>query len=238
MIAEEQILVHSPEELGVIIIGHLKQMPNADTDAFHLLQIMKDITGSNVGSMYPVDIGQDAEKAMFEAWNWLNVQGLLVMNDAHNGNAGYRVLSRRAMKLSAPEIKLYSLGLGLTQDQLHPSVAFKVWGHFTRSDYDAAVSHAGKAVEVKVREKSGLEGHGRSLIHKAFNPADGPLSDANSNFAENESRMFLFSGFLGTYKNPQSHRFIDLDDPLEAMQIVLFASRLLSILDDLPESRA
>jgi len=235
LLTENQIISYSPEELGVLIIEHLKARARPDSDSFHLAEIMRTITGSNVGTMNPADLSEEVEKALFEAWAWLNAQGLLVMNDLHNGNAGYRILSRRAMRLSKPELSLYAKGLELKQEHLHSSIAFKVWGHFTRGDFDAAVHYAGKAVEIKVREKSGLSGQGRSLVHSAFKPDKGPLSDSNSSFAENEARMFLYSGFLGTYKNPQSHQFVNLDDPIEAMQIVLFASRLITILDAFPD---
>lgn len=102
-----------------------------------------------------------------------------------------------------------------------------------RGEFDVAVFHAMKAVEVAVRELSGLPRDllGVKLMRKAFDPKDGPLTDSEADEGEKEARSALFAGAIGSYKNPHSHRDVQLDDPTEAVEIILLANHLLRIVD-------
>ena len=67
-------------------------------------------------------------------------------------------------------------------------------------------------------------------MRKAFGE-DGPLTDMTAEKGERERRSDLFAGAIGSYKNPHSHRDVHMEDPEEALEIILLANHLLRIVD-------
>jgi uncharacterized protein (TIGR02391 family) len=102
-----------------------------------------------------------------------------------------------------------------------------------RGDLDEAVFKGFKAVEVAVRAPGGYSDKdiGVELMRKAFHPDTGPLRRSSDPAAEREALSHLFAGAIGSYKNPHSHRTVNLTDPREAQEQVMLATHLLHIVD-------
>jgi uncharacterized protein (TIGR02391 family) len=182
---------------------------------------------------YPEHKKAAIELAFIEAWAWLESQGLRVPAPDSGGH-GWRVLSRRARRFeSEAAFANYAVARMLRREALHGKIAAKVWMAFMRGEFDVAAFQAMKAVEVSVRDSAGLGNNliGVALMREAFSPDKGALTDATVERGEKVARMELFAGAIGSYKSPQSHRDVDLNDPVEAIKIIFLANHLLRIVD-------
>lgn len=230
----EVLLSLEPEELGAKMIFLLRQRFGGAM--FHPNNLVNELwsQGLSGNPQYPFQRQREVSIAVMEAWGWLEAQGLVVPEPDINGQNGWRVLSRRARKFeNEAEFANYALARRLPKETLHPRISENVWMSFMRGDFDTAAFQAMKAVEVAVREAAGLAKAdiGVNLMRKAFNPDHGPLTDLSAEASEREARMHLFAGAVGCYKNPHSHRDVDLDDPAEAGEIVMLANHLLRIVE-------
>jgi uncharacterized protein (TIGR02391 family) len=145
------------------------------------------------------------------------------------------IVTRRGSEIRThTDAEAYKLATLLREDSLHPILAQKVTSLFLRGDYDIAVLQAYKEIEVRVRDAAGLDDTdiGTTLMRKAFNADDGPLSDIRAAKAEKEAVSHLFTGAIGLFKNPQSHRKVEMSAP-EASELIGFASYLLRLIDAL-----
>jgi Protein of unknown function (Hypoth_ymh) len=59
----------------------------------------------------------------------------------------------------------------------------------------------------------------------------GPLYDPDMDAGESDSLRELFTGAIGLFKNPASHRPVDYADIDEAVEVILTADLLLRVLD-------
>ncbi|UUY52365.1 TIGR02391 family protein (plasmid) [Streptomyces yangpuensis] len=219
----------------------VRQLPTRDV-ALLLLQHLASGTGflQYVGTMGSARQAFQSEPdtqvlvdRLSDAWSWLEAHALL--SRVPSQSEAFRQLSRDGMELAKdPEgITRFEARLRLS-GPLHPALEGTVRTNFDLGDYETACFAAMKAVEVAVREASGLDNSlvGVKLMRAAFQPAQngkagGPLADTEAEGGEQEAASALFAGAMGAYKNPASHRTVDFDDPIEAAEIIQFADLLL-----------
>lgn len=121
----------------------------------------------------------------------------------------------------------------MTCNNLHEKVKERCLALFEQGKYDEAILIAMKVVEVEVRAKSGCDNTdiGVKLIAKALNPKN-PILKLSDIPDEREAAHALFRGAIGSFKNPQSHRFLDTSDPVEAFECLCLASLLMRMLEE------
>ena len=232
----EVLLALEPEDLGAKLLFLLRKRP-LQGNKFMPEQLNAELWPQSYlpgqQTAYPSDRRHEVDVALTEAWAWLQAQALIVPAADSNGRYGWLILSRRAKRFeSEAEFARYTVARMLPKDALHPRIAGTVWMAFMRGEFDSAAFQAMKAVEVFVREASGLGDSviGVKLMREAFRD-NGPLADMSAEAGERVGRMELFAGAIGSYKNPHSHRDVDLNDPVEAIEIILLSNHLLRIVD-------
>lgn len=193
---------------------------------FTLPQSLRDYSGEiNVA---------DVAEVLMAGWMWLERECLIAPTPGDtSGNCFF--VTRRGLKLNeSGDLTSYQNASLLSQDKLDPVLARKVSPLFIRGDYDTAVFQAFKEVEVRTRETAGLGNdlYGRDLMKAAFHPDTGILIDLDQERPERKALFLLFNGAIGLFKNPHSHRNVELDNPLEASELIGFANYLMRVIED------
>jgi uncharacterized protein (TIGR02391 family) len=173
-----------------------------------------------------------ASISVSSAWMWLKVNGLLCQDPGANASwdlitpLGREMCSRGALQalLGSQE---------LPEGLLHHALLADVRPLFLQRRFDTAVFEAFKTLEVAVRSSAGYgpDKIGMSLMSAAFHPENGPLTDRSLEQGERVALQQLMVGALGSYKNPSSHRKVELGSD-EAREMIVLASHLLKITDD------
>lgn len=214
-----------PEELAGFVLEHLNVSGQASLRVSNVIGLPDTTQG------YPAQKHDQIRLAVAEAWSWLEREGLIV---AKPGSPEWQTISRRGKKLATHgDVERFRKANILPRGLLHPRIATKVWAEFLRGDYDTAVFQSFKEVEVAVRAAGSFPATllGYDLMRKAFDKETGPLRDSlNPVPGERHGRSDLFAGAIACYKNPSSHRQVNME-PEEAVEIIVLASHLLRILD-------
>lgn len=189
--------------------------------------------GNQFGPVYPTQNAKEIEMAVAEAWLWLE-NALLIM-PAAAPNDSFKRLTRRGESFARDDSQFdnFVAAAQFPKALLHPIIADEVWVQLVQGKYAVGVFIAFRAVEEAVRTAAGFDhdDHGVPMMRRAFNKDNGPLRRDGDPEAEREALAALFAGAIGSYKNPHSHRAVDLSEPGEAQEMVILASHLLRIVE-------
>jgi uncharacterized protein (TIGR02391 family) len=173
-----------------------------------------------------------ALEALEEAWAWLRAKGFIA-RDPQQSSPESIFVTRRGRHAVEEGIARMRAEERLDVD-LHQRIAERTRSQFLLGEYELAAFAAFREVEERVRDLSGLgpEDYGVELINKALSPGNTEsLADHSVPEAERKAMMLLFAGAYGLFRNPVSHRTVDLGDVTMASEVVLLADLLLRMLD-------
>lgn len=226
----ETFLCLTPPELGGLILEELNGATQQDRQFFHLRNFTSLFTGNSRESPYPESQWAAVNDGIAEAWAWLIAQGFIAPKS--DRDYGWVFITRLGSEAAtAAGVREYRKALELPKDKLHPSIAERCHLHFMRGMFDTAVFEAYKALEVAIREAAGYgpELYGSVMARKAFGDS-GPLRLPSAVASEENGLADLMAGALGSYKNPHSHRNVEVTAD-EAVEMIVLASHLLRIVD-------
>ena len=235
----ESLLSLEPEELAAHLLESLEgsQQINPESIISHSYLSRSLQTKTELRQKYPPKHDDEILFALREAWQWLEREGFVaprptdLSRERSLGMVTTYFVTRRGQKIETPK-DLVSYRQADPLPKLHPIIAQKVSSLFSQGDYDIAVFQCFKEVEIAVRKAGGYKDtdYGTDLMREAFHPDKGNLTDFNRQDAERKAMSHLFAGAIGSYKNPGSHRNVNVSAE-EAVEIIILASHLLRIVD-------
>jgi uncharacterized protein (TIGR02391 family) len=222
----ESVLEMEPSELAPFVLKDLKEI----TQTGQINRYNYTLSTSSGIQNYAKEHIKAFQKLLMEAFIWLEREMFIAPQPDSQGE--WRFITRSGEKvLQDEDFSAYKKGRLLSSENLHPILIRKVKPLFLRGDYDTAIFQAFKAIEVQVRKVGGCAKNdfGVDLMRKAFNPQTGKLTNTHSLPAEKEAMSNLFSGAIGLFKNPVSHRDIEIITAEEASDYIKLANCLLKM---------
>jgi uncharacterized protein (TIGR02391 family) len=219
----EELMKLDSEDVAAVILESLNSIE-------HLQLNRNDFAMQRTVQEYPPAYHERLLKSLMTGWGYLEREGLITEMPTKPG--WYFITDKGKTIRNREDLNAYRASRMLPKYLLHPVIARKVEAAFLNAEYDTAVFQALREVEVAARNAAGFAPTdiGAALMRKAFDTKTGPLRDDTTIDMEKQAISDMFSGLIGAYKTPRSHRHVVLD-AAEAAEIIVFASHLLKIVD-------
>src|SRR5580692_5219215 len=130
----DAVIALEPDELGLRLLQVLAKWPQ-HMQQIELATFMNSALGrtGDPASHYPANRRAELQRAIREAWYWLEGSALLIPNPGFQGNHTLRILSRRTERLALDPDPARSFGVRrLAKETLHPRIREDVWSLFHR----------------------------------------------------------------------------------------------------------
>ena len=222
------VAMHSADLAGYVleVLMSAGQMGSGDWNRRNFcMRVSREYATSGQGQIIEVGI------ACSTAWSWLESNGFICRHPEQD-NEWFLPTPRGKAVRDHQGLRQFISNEQLPEAFLHPELLANVRPLFLQSRFETAVFEAFKSLEVSIRHAAKL-GHdmiGIQLASRAFNPEDGVLTDKAAEKGERVALMNLMTGALGSYKNPASHRRVEITAE-EARDMIVLASHLLKIVD-------
>ncbi len=229
----EELLALEPEEIAPVLLQAISSSGDAMSPSRAIKRGNFFLPASSPVNGYPPQYRNRIYEALAAAWVWLQREGMLLPVPGQQDPDWVFVSQRGRAVTSKENFAAYRSSQLLPHKVLHPVIASSTFALFMRGHYDTVVFEAFRAVEVAVRNATGLPQTlvGTDLMRKAFSVQTGPLTDASLVASEQQAMSDLFAGAMGLFKNPTSHRLAAIDKPQDAVDLVMFANYLLRLVD-------
>jgi uncharacterized protein (TIGR02391 family) len=190
------------------------------------------IVPSWMNEYFKIEMTAQEIQLTHEAIQELKNSGLIVQDSTQREEV-FQILTAKGKEIVEKQQDPDVYGLRLEEVVKNEELLFRCLGPFNDGDYEHAVFKAFKLVEETVRKKAGLSeaDMGVDLMSKALNPSSGKLIIPTCLLpAEQEGVHSLFRGAIAFLKNPSSHRTVNYENRLVAIQTIVLAELLLSVL--------
>ncbi|MGD9855844.1 MAG: TIGR02391 family protein [Planctomycetaceae bacterium] len=234
----QEIIALPTELLAGFLLEHLEAIRTADPRNSERMLDLHDTVAWIVEQYAKTGFGRttDLRRVIAEAWNWLMVEGLVALDPESSGGHLF-FITRRGMQCRTHDgVEEYRKRRLLSPELLHNAIRDCSLGDYLAGDFESAILKAFRKVEIEMRSACGYSAGetGVPLARKAFQPLPnpGPLTVTTELPGEQQALSDLFAGAMGRFRNPAAHGTRTFDDPIEAAQLLLFASHLMTIIDE------
>lgn len=183
------------------------------------------------------NLGMDSEIDKYKAYEAIQELYLhnLIMKDPHHPDAKDTItLTSKGRDIIRKQLDIEEYSLRLENHIKRQELLEEAQDSFNDGKYETSVFSAYRLVEDTLRNKarSSADSYGRNLVAEALSPKKGKLRDSNCASESEEIGVYnLFLGGIGYFKNPSSHRKVGYEEPRRALQAIVLAELLLSVID-------